>query len=87
MHALIDTGPFQPCPAPFNLAAYVLAAGQATPDKIALQIVGLTAADDVLYLADPHARSLFRVDQAGKVTLIDGPPAAGVDSSTGDAAQ
>ena len=51
--------------------------------------VGLTAADDVLYLADPHARSLFRVDQAGKVSLIDGPPAAdaGVDSSTGDAAQ
>ena len=51
MHALIDTGPFQPCPAPFNLAAYVLAAGQATPDKIALQIVGLTAAERWSYRA------------------------------------
>ena len=28
-----------PCPAPFNLAAHVLAAGAFTPDKIALQIV------------------------------------------------
>lgn len=45
MHALIDSGPFDPCPAPFNLAAYVLAAGQQTPDKIALQIVGLTGAE------------------------------------------
>ena len=45
MHALIDSGPCDPCPAPFNLAAYVLAAGQQTPDKIALQIVGLTGAE------------------------------------------
>ncbi len=45
MHALIDSGPFDPCPAPFNLARYVLTAGEATPDKIALQIVGLTGAE------------------------------------------
>ena len=45
MHALIDTGPYAPCPAPFNLAAYVLAAGAATPGKIALQILGLTGAE------------------------------------------
>ena len=45
MHALIDSGPFAPCPAPFNMAAYVLAAGQTTPDKIALQILSLTGAE------------------------------------------
>ncbi|WP_323036925.1 class I adenylate-forming enzyme family protein [Pararhodobacter sp.] len=45
MHALINTGPFAPCPTPFNTAAYVLSAGAQTPDKIALQIVGLTRAE------------------------------------------
>jgi len=34
-----------PCPAPFNLAAYVLAAGAAQPDKIALQVLRLTGAE------------------------------------------
>lgn len=33
-----------PCPAPFNMAQYVLAAGSATPDKIALQILRPTGA-------------------------------------------
>ncbi len=51
MHALIDTGPIQPCPAPFNMAAYVLAAGVQTPDKIALQIIGITEAEDWTYSA------------------------------------
>lgn len=45
MHALTDTGPFQPCPTPFNMAAYVLAAGARTPDKIALQILSVTGAE------------------------------------------
>ncbi|MGH1577130.1 class I adenylate-forming enzyme family protein [Planktotalea sp.] len=31
------------CPAPFNLAAYVLAAGQDTPNKIALEVLGKAA--------------------------------------------
>ena len=35
---------FAPCPAPFNLAAHVLAAGAATPDKTALQILGTQTA-------------------------------------------
>ena len=39
MLSVIDTGAPAPCPAPFNLAAYVLAAGQATPERIALQIL------------------------------------------------
>lgn len=45
MLSLVDTGPFAPCPAPFNLAAYVLEAGAHTSEKIALQIVGLTGAE------------------------------------------
>ncbi|ARE38411.1 Acetyl-coenzyme A synthetase [Rhodovulum sp. P5] len=40
MQALFDQGPPAPCPAPFNLAAYVLAAADATPEKVALAIVG-----------------------------------------------
>ena len=39
MLSVIDTGAPAPCPAPFNLAAYVLAAGGATPERIALQIL------------------------------------------------
>lgn len=51
--------------------------------------VGLAASEDVLYVADPHARSLFRINGEGKVTLIDGPSAAaaGVDSSEQNDAQ
>ncbi|SDX53602.1 class I adenylate-forming enzyme family protein [Roseicitreum antarcticum] len=33
------------CPAPFNMARYVLAAGQATPDKIALHILRTSGAE------------------------------------------
>jgi acyl-coenzyme A synthetase/AMP-(fatty) acid ligase len=39
MVSLFDDGPPPPCPAPFNLAEYLLAAGTALPDKIALLIV------------------------------------------------
>ena len=35
----------QPCPAPFNLADYVLTAGRATPDKIALAVLGPAGAE------------------------------------------
>lgn len=45
MLSLVDTTPYAPCPAPFNLAAYVLAAGAATPDRIALQVLGLSGAE------------------------------------------
>jgi acyl-CoA synthetase (AMP-forming)/AMP-acid ligase II len=45
MLSITDPAPFAPCPAPFNLAEYVLAAGAAQPDKIALQIVRLTGAE------------------------------------------
>ncbi len=36
--------PHPPCPEPFNLAAYVLDAGLATPDKLALAVVSPTGA-------------------------------------------
>lgn len=35
----------QPCPSPFNLADYVLTAGRATPDKIALAVLGPARAE------------------------------------------
>jgi len=44
MVSLFDEGAFAPCPAPFNLAAHVLEAGSATPDKVALAIVKPTGA-------------------------------------------
>ncbi|MBL3583803.1 acyl--CoA ligase [Rhodovulum sulfidophilum] len=40
MHAIFDEGAPAPCPAPFNLAAYVLAPATHSPEKVALAIVG-----------------------------------------------
>lgn len=37
--SLFDEGPFDPCPAPFNMAAHTFAAGARTPDKVALEVV------------------------------------------------
>ena len=37
--------PFTPCPAPFNLAAHVLARADDDPDKIALAVLGLARAE------------------------------------------
>ena len=45
MLSITDTDMPTPCPAPFNMAHYVLAAGTQTPDKIALQIVRATGAE------------------------------------------
>lgn len=45
MAAIFDQGAPAPCPAPFNLAQHVLAAGAATPDKIALSILHPTGAE------------------------------------------
>lgn len=36
-----DMGPLPTCPAPFNMAHYVLSAGAKTPDKIALSVLGV----------------------------------------------
>ncbi|WP_322865877.1 class I adenylate-forming enzyme family protein [Aquicoccus sp. G2-2] len=40
MISLFDEGAFAPCPAPFNLAAHVLARAAECPDKIALAVLG-----------------------------------------------
>lgn len=45
MLSVFDNGPPPPCPAPFNLAAYVLARAAEQPDKTALAVVGLTRAE------------------------------------------
>ncbi|GGG58347.1 acetyl-CoA synthetase [Salipiger pallidus] len=45
MLSIFDQGAPAPCPSPFNLAAHVLAAGEATPDKIALAILRVTGAE------------------------------------------
>ena len=36
-----DMGPLPTCPAPFNMAQYVLSAGADTPEKIALSVLGV----------------------------------------------
>ncbi|MFN3952968.1 MAG: class I adenylate-forming enzyme family protein [Pararhodobacter sp.] len=50
MLSIVETPPPAPCPAPFNLAEYVLGGGD-QPDKSALQIVGLTGAQRWSYAA------------------------------------
>lgn len=45
MLSVSDTGAVAPCPASFNLAEYVLAAGSTTPDRIALVILRAAGAE------------------------------------------
>jgi len=40
--SLFDEGPPSPCPAPFNMAAYVLGAALRTPDKTALEVLSVS---------------------------------------------
>jgi len=40
MTSVFDLGPFAPCPDPFNMAAHVLEAGRAVPQKDALLVLG-----------------------------------------------
>src|SRR6056297_2997995 len=44
MLSLSDTGTVCPCPAPFNMAAHVLAEGARTSEKVALAVLGLSGA-------------------------------------------
>lgn len=44
MTSVFDLGPPAPCPSPFNLAAYVLAAGTEQPSKCALEVLAPTGA-------------------------------------------
>lgn len=45
MRSEIRTTPPPPCPAPFNMAQYVLAAGLAHPERIALHVIGPTRSE------------------------------------------
>ncbi|MWB77433.1 AMP-binding protein [Pseudooceanicola sp. 216_PA32_1] len=45
MLSVFDQGPPPACPAPFNLAAHVLARAEDAPDKVALAVVGLSGAE------------------------------------------
>ncbi len=46
MLSVFDHGPPPPCPAPFNLAAYVLGRARDVPDKTALSILSLSGSQD-----------------------------------------
>ncbi|MCR9112649.1 MAG: acyl--CoA ligase [Rhodobacteraceae bacterium] len=45
MLSVIEDTPVAPCPAPFNLAAHVLARADDLPDKVALAVLGLSGAE------------------------------------------
>ena len=45
MLSVIEDTPVAPCPAPFNLAAHVLARADDLPDKVALAVLGLSDAE------------------------------------------
>lgn len=49
MRAIFDQGPPQPCPDPFNMAAYVLAKAATRPDKIALAVLEPSGAEHWSY--------------------------------------
>ncbi|TDK44997.1 class I adenylate-forming enzyme family protein [Antarcticimicrobium luteum] len=49
MQSIFDQGPPPPCPAPFNLAAFVLRQAGKTPDKPALSILRPQGPDDWTY--------------------------------------
>ncbi len=62
--SLFDTGPFAPCPAPFNMAAHTFAAADRTPGKVALEV--LEAPGRVsLRLTHGEAADLVRRTAAG----------------------
>ena len=49
MQSVFDTGPTAPCPAPFNMAAYVLAQAETPPDACAVSILSPNTTEDWTY--------------------------------------
>lgn len=43
--SIFDQGPYPPCPAPFNMAAHVLAHADKSPDKVALAILSMSGSE------------------------------------------
>ncbi len=56
--SILDTGSPAPCPSDFNLAQYVLAAADETPDKTALEVLGDAGVDLSLSFAALRKRVL-----------------------------
>ncbi|MCB1367355.1 MAG: acyl--CoA ligase [Rhodobacteraceae bacterium] len=57
MISLFDDGPPPPCPVPFNMAGYVLAAADRDPDKVALEVLAADHSTSWTYRA--LARAVF----------------------------
>lgn len=55
MISVFDEGPAAPCPSPFNMAAYVLAAARDVPDKDALLVLHPDGVERWRYTALEHA--------------------------------
>ena len=51
MLSLFDSGPYLPCPAPFNLAGHVLQRADTLGDKTAVAVIGENAAETLSYAA------------------------------------
>ncbi|MEL7261437.1 MAG: class I adenylate-forming enzyme family protein [Pseudomonadota bacterium] len=49
MLSLFDSGPYLPCPSPFNLAGHVLARAEALGHKTAVAVVGADSREDMSY--------------------------------------
>ena len=49
MQSVWNTGPFRPCPAPFNMAAHVLQHATTHPDNVAVRIVGPQGTETITY--------------------------------------
>jgi len=68
--SLFDQGPPAPCPSPFNMAEYVLAAGVTRPDHPALEVLGKTSS--ILSHAELRARVLATAGGLRGLGLPDG---------------
>ena len=84
MLSLFDEGLPEPCPSPFNLAAYVMAEAARRPDKIGLQVLSLSGAGNlslVTLLVAPGAMVAGKVGGATRTYpsgRLTGPTLAGL---------
>lgn len=59
MLSVFDKGRADPCPAPFNMARYVLDAGRSCPDKVALSVLSQTT--QTLYTYDQITQAILGI--------------------------
>jgi hypothetical protein len=60
MHAIFDHGSPPPCPAPFNLAAYVLGHASTLSGKISLSVIAPDSAEPWIVGASPRSKWLVK---------------------------